>query len=450
MGFRIGLVGDFSSGAGSSRFLDVDRDELGGIFRRTAPRLELDLDFCSSPPLTLSLTEWEQLHPDGLVTRVPELSRLLEAREAVGEPRRMRQLLAASGAPPEVAAEPAADAPGQKETSGRDLLDAMLDGRDLSGRPSVQAPSADPAFDRMVAEIVGDAADRTDYARQDRWRQAVDAELARRVASILGHPRFQELEAAWRSLHALVMRSQTGEPLRLGMLDLPAASLRDGSGTALLRRLWIDQEAGVPGGDPFDLLVLDAAFTAAPEDRRALAELCTLADAGGAPCLASLSPALLGESIDWDGITALARELRGVAGAQHLGLAAPRVLLRPPYGPESDPAERFAFDQSAQAPAACLWGGGAWAVAEAVVTALAATGRAADTARFAHLEGRPLHVHRRDGEVVTSGPTERVLTDAEIERLGGLGMIALSGLRGGDVIRLASLRSVAGTPLFGD
>ena len=58
--------------------------------------------------------EWEHFHPDQLAERVPALSKLLEARDAVGDPPRMRRLIAESGVDAAVAV--GADARGGRRT----------------------------------------------------------------------------------------------------------------------------------------------------------------------------------------------------------------------------------------------------------------------------------------------------------------------------------------------
>ena len=74
----------------------------------------------------------------------------------------------------------------------------------------------------------------------------------------------------------------------------------------------------------------------------------------------------------------------------------------------------------------------------------------AAVARFAQLEDLPVHVYRAEGEIHSTGPSDRLLTDAEIERLKGLGLIPIAAARGRDLASIGCFRSVTGEPLFSE
>lgn len=468
MTFSVGVIGDYSGGGGrpggagplaERRFLEVDRDNFEQVFRRLSPRIELELPFCPS----IELASWEHFHPDQLAERVPALSKLLEAREAVGDPPRMRGLIAESGLDLALAegADAATDAaPGEgpvRETTEAELLDAIVDGRPLEGRTRIVRRSADPEFDRMIAEVVGASADSTDYAQQDRWRAGIDRELAARMRAILHHPRFQRLEAAWCSLRDLVRQSETGEALRLRLLNLAQGDLLadlDAAGdpdSTLLHRRVYEEEKGTPGGEPYGLLLVDLAFAGSEDDLRVLEHLAGLAARAELPCLAAVAASLWrGGEIDWEGAAALVERVRGLPGARWIGLCCPRLLLRLPYGPETEPLDRFEFEEAAPGDAlgSYLWGSPVFALGRAAAQAFAAFGTVAAAARFAQLEDLPVHVYRAEGEARSTGPSDRLLTDAEIERLRGLGLIPIAAARGRDLALISSFRSVTGEPLF--
>lgn len=465
----VGVIGDYSGGGrgpggaapiDERRFLEIDRDSFEQVFRRLSPRIELELPFCHS----IELESWEHFHPDQLAERVPALSKLLEAREAVGDPPRMRRLIAESGLDPAVAGgadgatEAALDGEPLRETTEAELLDAIVEGRPLEGRTRIVRRSADPEFDRMIAEIVAPSADRTDYEQLDRWRAAIDRELAARTRAVLHHPRFQRLEAAWCSLRDLVRQTETGEALRLRLLDLDRADLLadldaagDPASTLLHRRVY-EEEKGTPGGEPYGLLLVDLAFAGGEDDLRVLEHLAGLAARAELPCLAGLAASLWGGGeIDWAGVEALVERVRALPGARWIGLCCPRLLIRLPYGPDAEPLDRFAFDEAEPAGRleSYLWGNPAFALGRAAVQAFAAFGTVAAAAKFAQLEDLPLHVYRAEGEARTAGPSDRLLTDSEIERLKGLGLIPIAAARGRDLASIGSFRSVTGEPLFG-
>lgn len=461
-GLVIGVIGDFSGAGGASgggrRFLDIDRDDFDDVFRRLSPRVRPGLPFCQE----IELTSWEHLHPDELALRVPALSKLMDARDEVGNPSLMRRIIEDSGVDVEAVAgaaqqspeEARASAPAAKMSEG-DLLDAILDGKPPEGPVEVVSPSADPEFDRVIAEIVGASADRTDYAQQDRWRQAIDREIAERMRAILHSRPFQRLEASWRSLRSLVMALETGEDLRVRVLDLSRGALAaDAAGgrSPLLDRLVVEDAGGMPGGEPFGLLVADYALGAGDDDRSILGALAAVAGRAQAPCVTGLSPSFFPEGdLDWDGLEGLCQGLGGAAGSDHLGLIGPRLLLRLPYGPETEPIDRFEFDeQPAEGSGDYLWGNAAYAVAFVAGEACASLGHVAAVAKFAQLEDLPVHVARHGVDVASVGPTDRLVSDSEIERLADLGLIPLVGFRGRDTAFVARFQSLTGDGLFPD
>jgi type VI secretion system protein ImpC len=463
---EIGVVGDFSAAAESAarrRLHVIDRDDFDDVLARIAPRLELGLAYCHS----ISLSRFEDFHPDSLATRVPALSKLLDARDEVGNLSLMRRLIEDSGvdlAAVQAGAETESDGKGgarssegpsaPQVTSEGDLLDAIVSGRKIEGPIRVARATLDPAFERVVSEIAEASADRTDYAAQERWRAAIDAEIAARMSAILSHPAFLALESSWRSLRSLVFGIDTSESLRIRILDLSAAELLgelSGERSPTLDRILVQQERDTPGGVALDLLVADYAIGDGEEDRARLAALADLAVRAAAPVVAGLHPSLWGSGeIDWEALERIASAGRGLPGAARLGLIGPRLLLRPPYGPNTEPIDRFEFDEAGGEGAApgYVWGNAAYLVAFAAGEACATVGDASEMARFSRLEDLPIHVHREDGATVATGPTDQLLSDSEIDRVRDLGLMPLVGFRGQDTAFVGAFRSLTGNALL--
>lgn len=451
--FILGVIGDFSGAAEarSDRFVDVDRDTFATLFERLAPRIELGLPFCE----TLELSDWEDWHPDALVRRVPTLAKLREARAAAGNAEKMRALLADAGvAAVEETAEAAPPAgPPPAEVSEAELLDDLLAGAPKEGAPlRLVRHVADPAFERLVAEIAEPHAERIDHAGIAARREAVDRELGARLRSLLRHPALQRREALWRSLRALVFGSETSERLRIRIFDADPDRLRGEPGGALaetLRQRIVTDEKGTLGGTPFGLLVVEAWVAGAEDDLLLLERLGALAAEAEAPCLLEAGPGLWAAERRAEA-EAFLRQARALRGAERLAVCAPGLLARLPYGRAGDPVEGFAFeevDPDTDVSAYC-WGGAAFAVAAAAAEAAAETGRASQAARFARREGLPFHPAGPGGE--PAGPARQLLPDAEIERLRALGILPVAGVRGRDTAVITSLTSLTGRPLFAE
>jgi type VI secretion system protein ImpC len=448
----LGVMGDFSGGGLSPEhsrdlsekaFIDIDRDNWSSVFQKISPEVLLELPFCRSA----RFSDFEDLHPDEMVETIPSLSVLMEAREHLDNPGRMRQLLLKAGA----GADLVDDSPSEEEPAAitePDLLDAILEGRSMPS-PRVIKPREsrnDPVLDRLIREIGESSADRTDYKKQERWRAAIDEEMGRRVGSVLHAPAFKRLEALWRALRRFLVFTDFADECRIRILDLPRKDLlKEGSGLAVLRRLVVDQEARTPGGDPFDLLLGDLTFDANLEDLELLEKIGEIALEGDLRFVAAAGESMITADQHEDAKVANRwREIRGAPFAGNIGLAFPRLLLRVPYGPDSEPLERFKFHESADENH-YLWGNPAFAIAQAVADAFAS---GSDPAEFSDLSGLMIHVFKREGEIFQAGPTERLLTDSEIGDLVQKGFQAVAGVKGNDSARICSFQSVSGSGLF--
>jgi type VI secretion system protein ImpC len=476
--FVVGAIGNFSGWRhpealeehrSRARFFDIDRDNLDTVLARLAPRIQLDLPFCR----TLRLSTWGDFHPDGLVERVPALQKLLEARGNVGNPPLMRRCLEQAGVDFTRVSEEEDAGDGRVEPAARpmddgDLLDSMLGDSPGEGAaptsPSTLGDRSDGnsvtgSFDRLIREIVDSSGDGTDYAQQDRWRAAIDAELSERMRALLRHPEFRRLEASWSALRDLVRHSDTGEGLRIRVLDYARedllAELAELGETPKLEestlcRLVAESEPGLPGRHPFDLLVTDFRIDLEPESLRLLAYLLGLCERARVPLLA----AAVGRAGDIR--DASERELQAWIdlqrrpGASRIGLCTPEVLLRPPYGPETEPVESFAFDEDArpEQPETYAWGSASFAVARAVTRAYGEDGDLSDLARHTELENLPIHVTREDGEVRQQGPVREIMTEPRLEACQLMGLIPVVTPRGRDSLRIVALRSLGGGGLF--
>jgi type VI secretion system ImpC/EvpB family protein len=95
----------------------------------------------------------------------------------------------------------------------------------------------------------------------DKAIAAIDARLSAQLNEVMHHPDFQRLEGTWRGLHYLVHQSETGENLKIRVLnvtkdelfkDLEKASEFDQS--TLFKKIY-EAEYGQLGGKPYGMLV---------------------------------------------------------------------------------------------------------------------------------------------------------------------------------------------------
>lgn len=238
--------------------------------------------------------------------------------------------------------------------------------------------------------------------RADQLIALIDEALNRQVNAILHHPEFQAMEARWRGLAMLVRVAAHGSDVKIKLLGISWPQLARSMERATdfdqshLFELVYSREFGMPGGEPYGLLVGD--YQLAPGDAGSdtvstLTELGMVAAAAFCPFITGASPRALGlenfdelnrvhdlsylandpQRIRWNG-------LRAREDSRFLGLVAPRVLIRSPYEPFSRRRDDgFPFrEEISEDGGTLLWSNGAFAFAAIVIRNFIETGWFAD------------------------------------------------------------------------
>jgi type VI secretion system protein ImpC len=294
---------------------------------------------------------------------------------------------------------------------------------------------------------------------------AVDAAVAGMMRNILHHPEFQALEAAWRAVRFLTSRVETDARLTVHLIDVFKEELaKDLASADDLRatgtyRLIAESTVETPGAVPWAVMAGLCTFDRTREDAEMLNRIARIAARSGAPFVAAASPRLLGcdslaESPDpaaWR-IPAAAKKameawdaLRALPEAAYVGLVLPRFPLRMPYGHDTDPVERFAFEEMPGDPVheRYLWGNPAVACACMLAREFGADLQGAPPAEARELDGLPLHVYESGGERRALPCAEVVLTERAAEAIMDKGIMPLLCFKGRDTVRLARFQSVA-------
>src|SRR5262249_36851476 len=138
---------------------------------------------------------------------------------------------------------------------------------------------------------------------------AIDRKLTAQMNEILHHPTFQKLEGTWRGLQYLVRQTNTGEHLRLWVLNVTKDELVEDFKKAIEFDLSqtvkkaSDEEYGTLGGFPYGMLLGDYEFNCrSAADVELLRNLSGIAAAAHAPFVAAVSP----QSFDMDRFSELA------------------------------------------------------------------------------------------------------------------------------------------------
>src|SRR5262249_51587110 len=171
---------------------------------------------------------------------------------------------------------------------------------------------------------------------------AVDSAIAEQMRAVLHAPSFQSLEALWRGVRWLIANLELDEHLQLHLLDITRdeliADIVAAKGKLAETDLYhaIVDRSRVPGDTGWTALVAALRFGPSNTDIGLLAALGLIASNAGGPLLADADPALGGDD---EKALAAWMALRSSQAAPWIGLALPRVLLRLPFGRNTDPID---------------------------------------------------------------------------------------------------------------
>ncbi len=367
---RLLVLGDFSGKPAPDRTPlasrpapRVDIDNFDDVMRRMAPRV-------SVPAGEIRFEQIDDFHPDRLYARLDLFKALREARDR----------------PP---------------AGSDDLLGRLLGKPAESGVPPAASQGG---LTGLIRDIVAPHIVKDTSAQTETYVAAVDAAIAQQMRALLHAPAFQSIEAAWRGVRWLVSSLELDEQLQLHLFDVTReellADVVAAQGTLAqtgVYRAVVDRSRNVPGGERWSALVALMQFGPSDADIGLLAALGLIASHAGGPLLAGADLTLAGDDagalVGW-------QALRRSEAAPWIGLAAPRVLLRMPYGKGSDPIEAFAFEEFAGPPVQeeLLWGHASLAMALLIGRSFIARGWDMEPGDEREIGDLPAYTFVRDGE----------------------------------------------------
>ena len=461
--FRMLVMGDFSGRANRGvvekvagrRPVAVDRDNIDGLLSRMRAALELPL--AGGGNLRLEFRELEDFHPDRIFTQSEIFRALKETRDDLENPRTY-QAAAAKLRPVEPPPRPPRPDDAVADMLSGSLLDQVLEQAD-TGKSTAPVRTADPLASYVRAIVAPHVVPRPD-ARQPELLAQVDKAIGGAMGAILHHPDFQALEAAWRGLDFMARGIETDTQLKLYILDVSLAELAADFGSADdltatgIYKLLVGQTVETPGAAPWTVLAGNYTFDDGLVNAEMLCRIALIASKAGAPFLAAADPKILGcksfgETPDPDEWARTNEEawnfVRAFPEARYLGLAAPRFLLRLPYGNETCPAETFPFEEMpAPLHESYLWGNPIFVCMMLIGQAFSEYGWAMRPGMAAEIGGLPVHVYKdADGDPQMKACAEALLTQRAAERMLEKGLIPIVSFKSQDRIRVAGFQSAA-------
>jgi type VI secretion system ImpB/VipA family protein len=466
--FRMLVLGDFSgrehrgisqtsSAIDSRRPIAIDTDNFDAAMSKLGVELHLRVGDAQDNKMVLQFKSLEDFHPDRIAARLPIFQMLKRMKQMLASPStfeaaaaQVRALLGHGSAP---TATPSPAAPAASGGSQDELFERLL-GAPASNITQPGAKKVDVSSimaDAVRGHVVPDAP-----PEQAELRRILDEAVAIQMRAILNQKDFQALEAAWRSLHFLVSRLEFGEELQLYLLDISKpevmADLRNESSG--LSEIIVEQTIHIPGAEPWALILGNFTFNDSQEDVELLARLATLASEAGAPFLGAASCQVFGcsslaespDSAQWQPQSSdMWDKFRKMPQSQYVALAFPRLMLRLPYGSETEPTDIPGFEEFTPnfVHEQYLWGNPAFGCAYALADAFRENGWDMEAGGFLELSDLPIHNYQREGEKQVKPSAEAFLTDRAGSKIQDRGVIPLLSIKGRDAARFAGFHSIA-------
>ena len=287
---------------------------------------------------------------------------------------------------------------------------------------------------------------------------AIDEMLSRQVDQIMHHADFQKLEGSWRGLNKLVMNSETGESMKIRVLNVSKKELlRDFQAAAEFTEtaIWkavYEHEFGTYGGDPFGCMIGDYEFGKGAQDVEVLQQISSVAAAAHAPFISAASAQMFGmesftqmpnprdvakifdknnpENTKW-------LSLRDSPDSRFLAMVLPHVLRRLPYGRATKEVDAFDYEEDVSGDHdQYLWGNAAYEYAQTLTAAFAkhhwcVAIRGPEGG--GKVEDLPIHVFKsKEGDITSKIPTETLISDTREKEISDLGFIGLLNCKNTD------------------
>lgn len=359
-----------------------------------------------------------------------------------------------------------------KEEKG--LLDRIIDEGRMA-REESQKQWAKDVIGEFVSEIMAGVitiSKDTEAMINSRIAQ-IDKLISKQLNEVMHNEEFQKLEASWRGLHYLVSQSETGEKLKLRIMnvskkdllkDMEKASEFDQS--TLFKKIY-EEEFGMFGGSAYGALIGDYEFSSHPQDLSLLEKVSQVAAAAHAPFISAAGSQMfnldsytdLGVPRDMAKIFqsveyAKWKSFRESEDSRYVALTLPHILMRLPYGKANVPVEAFDYEEDVEGTVhnKYLWGNAAYALGTRLTDAFAkyhwcAAIRGVEGGGL--VEGLPVHTFKTDeGDVALKCPTEIAITDRREKELADLGFVPLVHCKGTDYAAFFSTQTANKPKLY--
>ena len=213
--FRMLVMGDFSGretgqdriesrSPANRRPIRVDRDNVQDLLGRLNVALNSPLLGDNTPPLTLKFAELDDFHPDRLVHQVEPLRNLLDLRRRLADqatfPQAADEIRAWTQPKQQTDARPVTtESPRHQSEVGDSPTGSLLD-QMLEQAPTFVPDLRQTDWQAFLQSTVAPYAVPKEHPMAQELTAQVDVAISQIIRTVLHHPAFQGLEAAWRGL----------------------------------------------------------------------------------------------------------------------------------------------------------------------------------------------------------------------------------------------------------
>jgi len=275
--------------------------------------------------------------------------------------------------------------------------------------------------------------------------------------AILHHPQMQKLESAWRSVYFLTQQVGSSKIVKIRMLDVSWQELHRDVTRAIefdqshLFQKVYSQEFGMPGGEPYGVIIGDYSvslrtgkLSAGARDIATLEGLSEIAAAAFVPMIFNVEASSFGINhlSEFEGLSDLAsimkepqlcqwQQFRQNVHSRFIGLTLPKVLARSPYNDQK--GMDFPFVETVSQHEDYLWGHAAFAFASRLIAAFKEQGWFIDIqgqpnpqCQGGLVSGLPMRYSKIDSKgLIPKQTAEIYFTDKQEKSLAQLGFIPL-------------------------
>ncbi len=435
---RILILGDFSgrgqrgqeeaSTLSTRQIRNIDIDN----FEQTMSRMAIAIRVCISGVKTdIAVREMEDFHPDHLYQSL-DIFKTMEAS--------------------------------RNDTAASDTAFSDLLGGQVKQAPDKTQPASvmQSAVNNLIKNIVGNIP--IAPPSRDEHIAAVDAASAEVMRTLLHEPAFTAIEAAWHSLHLLVTSLELDDNLQLHILDVSKQEFHvdltttgEKLDSTALYQLLVEQTQQSPDSAPWSVIIGNYTFDSSEDDIAMLAAIGAISEQAGAPFIAAASPRLLGcdtlaghaDPDTWFPLEDVNAErwqaLRSSTYARWIGLASPRLLLRQPYGKNSNPIEQFIFEEMPGLPLheGYLWGNPAFGCALLLGGAYAENGWEMNPGDSLDIDDLPAYTWRHEEEAQMQACAEVYLPERAGDSMLAQGLMPFLSFKNRNAVRLMRSQSIA-------